>query len=81
MNNQRFKQLIQYKAALDSEWKRKNHLSVQEDTYDTTLRQVKLDSFKVFRNSSGEHKLVDTLEEGKPCFSELFGSVFGGVFK
>lgn len=81
MTNQRFQQLITYKAALYSEFKYKNPMSIQYDNYEKTLEQAKLDGFKVFRNSKGEHKLVDTLEEGKPCFSELFGSVFGGVFK
>lgn len=78
MNNQRFQLLIKYKAALDSEYKRKNHLSVQEDAYDITLRQVKLDGFKVLRNSKGEHKLIDTMKDGGVCFSDLFGSAFGG---
>lgn len=81
MTNQRFQQLIQYKAALDSEWKRKNQVGIQYDDYDKTLQQVKLDSFKVLRNSKGEHKLVDTLEEGKMSFSDIFGSVFGDIFK
>ena len=78
MTTKRFQMLIQYKAALDSEWRRKNHLSVQEDTYDITLRQVKLDGFKVLRNSKGEHKLIDTMKDGSVCFSDLFGSAFGG---
>lgn len=46
-----------------------------------TLYQAKLDSFKVLRNSKGEHKLVDTLEEGKKDFTDMFNGVFGGVFK
>ena len=80
MNNKRYQQLIAYKAALDSEWKRKNQLGIQYDNYDKTLQQVKLDSFKVLRNSKGEHKLIDTLEDGKESFTDLFGSVFGGMF-
>ena len=78
MTTKRFQMLVQYKAALDSEYKRKNPLSVQEDTYDITLRQVKLDGFKVLRNSKGEHKLIDTMKDGSVCFSDLFGSAFGG---
>ena len=78
MTTKRYQQLIQYKAALDSEWKRKNPLNIHEDAYDKTLRQVKLDSFKVLRNSKGEHKLIDTLEDGNICFSDIFGSAFGG---
>jgi len=81
MTNQRFQQLIQYKAALDSEWKRKNQVGIQYDDYDKTLQQAKLDGFKVFRNAAGEHKLIDKLKDGETSFSELFGNIFGGCFR
>lgn len=81
MDNRRYAKLIQYKAALDSEWKRRNPVGIYNDDYGKTLQQAKLDSFKVMRNSKGEHKLVDTLEEGKMDFTDMFGSVFGGLYK
>lgn len=82
MNQKRYAKLIQYKAALDSSWKRRNPVGIYGDEeYEKTLYQAKLDSFKVLRNSKGEHKLVDTLEEGKKDFTDMFNGVFGGVFK
>lgn len=32
------------------------------------------------RNSNGDHKLIDTLEEGKEDFTDTFNSIFGGIF-
>lgn len=81
MNNRRYAKLIQYKAALDSEWKRRNPMGIYNDDYEKTLQQAKLNSFKVMRNSKGEHKLYDVLEEGKMDFTDMFGSVFGGLYK
>jgi hypothetical protein len=77
MNQKRYAKLVQYKAALDSEWQRRNPVGINNDAYETTLRQAKMDSFKVLRNSKGEHKLVDTLEECKMDFTDMFGSAFG----
>lgn len=79
--DRRYAKLIQYKAALDSEWKRRNPMGIYNDDYEKTLQQAKLDSFKVMRNSKGEHKLYDVLEEGKMDFTDMFGSVFGGLYK
>lgn len=82
MDQKRYSKLIQYKAALDTAWKRRNPVGIYgNEEYENTLYQAKLDSFKVLRNSKGEHKLVDTLEEGKIDFTDMFGSVFGGLFK
>lgn len=81
MTNRRYIKLIQYKVALDSEWKRRNPYGIYNNDYEKTLQQAKLDNFKVMRNSKGEHKLVDTLEEGKMDFTDMFGSVFGGLYK
>lgn len=81
MNNRRYAKLIQYKAALDSEWKRRNPVGICNDDYERTLQQAKLDSFKVMRNSKGEHKLIDTLEEGKMDFTDMFNGIFGGLYK
>lgn len=81
MNQRRYSKLIQYKAALDSSWKRRNPLSIcGDDEYEKTLLQAKADSFKVMRNSKGEHKLFDILEEGKEDFTDVFNSIFGGIF-
>ncbi len=80
MNQRRYDKLIAYKAALDSEWQRRNPVGIQNNEYDQTLRQAKMDSFKVLRNSNGEHKLIDTLEEGKEDFSDTFNQIFGGLF-
>ena len=81
MTERRYAKLIQYKAALDSAWRRRNPVGLYNDEYDRTLQQVKLDGFKVMRNSKGEHKLINTLEEGQEDFSDMFSSIFGGVFK
>ena len=80
MNNRRFSKLIQYKAALDNAWQRRNPVGIYNDDYDNTLHQAKLDSFKVYRNSNGEHKLVDILEEGKPDFTDMYETFFGNLF-
>ena len=80
MNQQRYQKLIAYKAALDSEWQRRNPVGIYNDEYDNTLRQAKMDSFKVMRNSKGEHKLIDTLEEGQRDFTDSFNMLFGGLF-
>ena len=81
MNQRRYDKLIAYKAALDSAWQRRNPVGIQNNEYDQTLRQAKMDSFKVLRNSEGKHKLIDTLEEGKTDFSDTFNQIFGGIFK
>ena len=81
MNQRRYDNLIAYKAALDSEWQRRNPVGIQNSEYDKTLRQAKMDSFKVLRNSKGEHKLIDILEEGKSDFTDTFNQIFGGIFK
>ena len=80
MNQRRYQKLIQYKAALDSEWQRRNPVGIHND-YDLTLCQAKMDSFKVLRNSKGEHKLIDTLEEGKEDFTDTFNDFFCGIFE
>ena len=80
MNQRRYEKLIAYKAALDSAWQRRNPVGLYNEDYDSTLRQAKMDSFKVMRNSKGEHKLIDTLEEGKSDFSDTFSQMFGGLF-
>lgn len=77
MKQERYAKLIQYKVALDSEWKRRNPVGIYNDEYEKTLSQAKLDKFKVMRNSNGEHKLKDALPEGKMDYSDLFGSIFG----
>lgn len=60
MNQKRYAKLIQYKAALDTAWKRRNPVGIYgNEEYENALSQAKLDSFKVFRNSKGEYKLVD----------------------
>lgn len=81
MNAKRYSKLIQYKAALDNAWKRRDPVSICEyPEYERTLQLAKADSFKVLRNSKGEHKLIDILEEGKPDFSDTFNTLFGGIF-
>ena len=81
MNQRRYFKLIQYKAALDTAWKRRNPVGIYgNDEYDNTLWQAKADSFKVMRNSKGEHKLIDILEDGKEDFTDTFNSIFGGIF-
>lgn len=81
MNTRRYAKLIQYKAALDNAWKRKNPVSICGDLeYERTLQLAKADDFKVLRNSKGEHKLIDILEEGKVDFTDSFNELFGGIF-
>lgn len=81
MDQRRYAKLIQYKAALDSAWKRRNPVGIYgDDEYEKTLWQAKADSFKVMRNSNGDHKLIDILEEGKTDFTDKFETLFGGVF-
>lgn len=81
MNQRRYAKLIQYKAALDDSWKRRNPISIcGDDEYGRTLAQAKADSFKVLRDSKGDHKLIDVLEEGKRDFTDMFGELFGGIF-
>lgn len=81
MNQRRYQKLIQYKVALDSAWKRRNPVGIYgDDEYRRTLQQAKMDSFKVLRNSQGDHKLIDILEDGKTDFTDLFNTFFGGVF-
>ena len=80
MNQQRYQKLIAYKAALDSEWQRRNPVGIHNDAYETTLYQAKMDSFKVLRNSKGEHKLIDTLADGQRDFTDSFNMLFGGLF-
>ena len=79
MNNDRYAKLIQYKAALDNEYKKKTLTGIYHNDYDDTLQQAKLDGFKVMRNSKGEHKLVD-ISDGKPSAIETFNKLFGGIF-
>ncbi len=82
MNQRRYSKLIQYKAALDSAWKRRKPAGIYgNDEYENTLYQAKADSFKVMRNSKGEHKLIDTLEDGKEDFTDMFASIFGRYYK
>ena len=82
MNQKRYTKLIQYKAALDSSWKRRNPIGIYgDDEYEKTLHQAKMDSFKVMRNSKGEHKLIDKLEDGKADFTDIFGSMFNGIYR
>lgn len=81
MNQKRYAKLIQYKAALDTAWKRRNPVSLYDDEYERTLQQAKLDKFKVLRNSKGEHKLVDDLKDGEMDFTDMFTNVFGGLYK
>lgn len=81
MNQRRYSKLIQYKTALDTAWKRRNPVGIYGDEeYTKTLGQAKADSFKVMRNSKGEHKLIDVLEDGKVDFTDSFNSLFGGIF-
>lgn len=81
MNQSRYSKLIQYKAALDTSWKRRNPVGIYgDDEYEKTLWQAKADSFKVLRNSNSEHKLVDILEDGKTDFTDTFNTLFGGIF-
>lgn len=81
MNQKRFAKAIQYKAALDSAWKRRNPVGIYgNEEYENTLWQAKTDSFKVLRNSAGEHKLIDVLEDGKADFTDTFNTLFGGIF-
>jgi len=82
MNQRRYSKLIQYKAALDTAWKRRNPVGIYgNDEYDNTLWQAKADSFKVMRNSKGEHKLIDILEDGKEDFTDTVNLFFGELFK
>lgn len=82
MNQRRYAKLIQYKAALDSAWKRRNPVGIYDDSgYELTLQQAKADSFKVLRDSKGDHKLIDILEEGKTDFTDMFYEIFGSAFK
>lgn len=81
VNQKRYSKLIQYKAALDSAWKRRNPVGIYgNDEYDNTLWQAKADSFKVMRNSKGEHKLIDILETEKTDFTDMFNAFFGGIY-
>ena len=80
MDQRRYQKLIAYKAALDSEWQRRNPVGICNNEYEQTLQQAKYDSFKVLRNSEVKHKLIDTLEEGKIDFTDAFNQIFGGVF-
>ena len=81
MNQKRYAKLIQYKAALDTAWKRRNPVGIYgSDEYDRTLRQAKADSFKVLRNFQGEHKLMDILEDGKTDFTDMFNEFFCGIY-
>ena len=81
MDQRRYSKLIAYKSALDNAWKRRNPSCVTYDEYEQTLQQAKMDKFKVMRNADGDHKLIDVLEPGKQDFTDMFNSVFGGVFK
>lgn len=80
MDQRRYSKLIVYKSALDNAWKRRNPVGITYDEYEQTLTQVKMDKFKVMRNANGDHKLIDMLEEGKEDFTDMFNSLFGGVF-
>ena len=79
MNNTRYSKLIQYKTALDNEYKKRTQAGIYHNDYDDTLDLVKLDGFKVMRNSKGEHKLIDT-SDGKMSDLETFNQWFDGVF-
>lgn len=79
MNNIRYAKLIQYKTALDNEYKKRTPTGIYHNDYDDTLEQAKMDGFKVMRNSKGEHKLVD-ISNGKPSAIEAFNEIFGGIF-
>lgn len=80
MNNTRYSKLIQYKSALDNEYKKKTLTGIYHNDYDDTLQQAKLDGFKVMRNSKGEHKLIDTVDSNKASTLEAFNELFGGIF-
>jgi len=80
MNNNRYAKLIQYKSALDNEYKKRTPTGIYHNDYEDTLQQAKLDGFKVMRNSNGEHKLVDTVSPEKASTLEAFNELFGGIF-
>lgn len=79
MNNQRYLKLVQYKSALDKSYQKSGPTELYNNDYDDTLRQAKLDGFKVERNSKGKHRLTDKTN-GKPSTAEAFNELFGGVF-
>lgn len=76
MDNKRYMKLIQYKSALDNEYKRRTPTGIYHNDYDDTLQQAKLDGFKVFRNSNGEHKLIDNGNSTLEVFESFFGDAF-----
>ena len=76
MTEERYAKLIQYKVALDDSYKRQNPLSLYDTEYEKTLSEAKLAGFKVFRNSNGDHKLVDkTNNEAEQKFREMFAEL------
>ena len=82
MNNDRYIKMIQYKAALDDLYKKRNPLSMYADEYDKTLSNAKLAGFKVLRNSKGEHKLINNVKsDNEANMLDLFADILRGEGK
>ena len=73
MTNERYAKMIKYKSALDNCWKKKDRLNIYDDDYERTLGEAKVAGFKVYRNSNGEHKLIDNVKsEGEAKIRDMF---------
>lgn len=80
MNNNRYAKMIMYKTALDSEWKKRDPVSLYECNYDKTLLEAKTAGFKIMRNRKGDHKLEDTCSNQRTAeFMEFFAETLRGV--
>ena len=77
--NKRYYKLIQYKAALDAAYKKFSSVELFNNDYEATLQQVKMDGYKVMRNSNGDHKIIDIQGEEASTL-EMFNELFGGLF-
>lgn len=75
--NDRYVRRIQYKVALDKEWKEKGRGSIYATDYERTLREAKLAGFKVFRNEKGDHRLEERYENNHKVY-EMIADVFAG---
>ena len=77
MKNDRYDMLIALKCALDNAYKKRDPLSVTKQEYDTTLNKAKIAGFTVYRNSNGEHKLVDNIKDDE--LATVFETMAGMV--
>lgn len=68
-----YMKLVQYASQLDKTY--------GTDSYNLLLEDIKRKGYKVLRNSQGKHKLKERNYSFGNNFDEIFGNIFGGLYK